>query len=126
VEQVLPLAASPEMEVELLSFAEKQLDELPGRPTGTSMERVLIHAAFGYHDPKVIGAAWCGLHRINMHREVGSTSPFPYSVETVEQFWPLAEFEERLQKLQANKAALEQTFVGDELRRFLWSRDRNK
>jgi hypothetical protein len=89
------------------------------------MERVLIRAAFGDHAPQVIGAAWSGMHRINMHREVGRPSPFPYSTNTIRQFWPLPEFEDRLKKLQANKEALEQIFVGEDLRRFLGSRVRD-
>ena len=123
VEHAFPFARSPETEAQLLAFAEKQLDDLPGIPKGTSMERVLIHAAFGYHEPQVIGAAWAGLHRINMHREVGGPTPFPLS--TAAEFWPLPEFEDRLKKLQANNAAMAQTFVADDLRRFLGSRVRD-
>ena len=122
VERVFSRAKSPEMEKELLLFAEKQLDLLQGRPRGTSMERVLIRAAFGDHAPEVIGTAWCAMHRINYGREVGSPSPFPYSVETITQFWPYKEFKERLARLQANEAALNETFVAEGLRRFLGSR----
>jgi hypothetical protein len=122
VERVFPMAATPEIESQLLAFAEKQLDQLPGHPKGTSMECVLICAAFGDHDPKVIGTAWLGLHRTNYLRSVGSVSPFPYSVHAIEEFWPLGEFEERLARLQKNKAALDQMFVAEELRRFLGSR----
>jgi hypothetical protein len=122
VESVFPSASTPERQIELLNFAEKQLEDLPQRPRGTSMERVLIRAAFGDHEAKVIGAAWCSLHRINYHREYASPSPFPYANETIQQFWTLPEFEERLARLQANEAALGETFVAEDLRRFLHTR----
>jgi len=122
VERVFPMVDTPDAQIGLLSFAEKQLDDLPERPRGTSMEGVLIRAAFGDHAPEVIGAAWAGMHRINYRRDYGSPSPFPYSIETIEQYWPFLEFEERLARLQANKAALKQTFVAEEIRRFLGSR----
>ncbi len=114
--------ASPSAQKELVLFAEKQLDDLPGRPLGTSMERVLIKAAFGDHSPDVITTAWAAMHRINYHRDYGSTSPFPYSVENITKYWPYHEFEQRLAKLQANKEAMSGTFVAEELRRFLGSR----
>ncbi len=122
VERVFPSATSPQMQIELLKCAEKQLDDLPGRPRGTSMERVLTRACFGDHPPPVIGAAWAAMHRINMHREVGAPSPFPLTIENVVQFWPYPEFEARLARLQANQEALAQTFVGDDLHCFLGSR----
>jgi hypothetical protein len=122
IEKTFPLAEKPKDQIQLLQFAEKQLDELEGRPQGTSMERVLIRAAFGDHTPKVIGAAWAGLHRINYRREFGSVSPFPYSKAAIKQFWPLREFEERLERLKANRLALKETFVADELNRFIRSR----
>jgi hypothetical protein len=122
VERVFHMAQTPETQIELLRFAEKQLDDLPQRPRGTPMEAVLIRAGFANYAPEVIGAAWAGMHRINYHRDYGTVSPFPYSIETIQQYWPVAEFEERLARLQADGAALGQTFVGEELRRFLGTR----
>jgi hypothetical protein len=125
VERVWTWAGTPELQVELLRFAEQQLEDLPGRPYDTSMERVMILAAFGDYRPEVIGAAWAGLHRINYHRSYGNITPFPYSVEAIEKFWPMAEFEKRLARLESDEAALQQIFVGEELRRFLGGRPRD-
>lgn len=124
VERVFDSAPSAEAQKELLRFAEKQLDDLPERPEGTSMERVLINTAFGDYDPGVIAEAWAGIHRINYHRDYGSISPFPFRQENIERFWPMHEFERRLARLQSNEEALKGTFVKDELDRFLRSRDR--
>lgn len=126
VERIFDSAPSATAQKELLRFAEKQLDDLPGRPEGTSMERVLINAAFGDYDPTVIAEAWAGMHRINYHRDYGSISPFPFKQENIERFWPMHEFERRLARLQANEEALKGTFVSDELDRFLRSRDRQQ
>jgi asparagine synthetase B (glutamine-hydrolysing) len=51
------------------------------------------------------------MHRINYRRDYGSTSPFPYSVENITKYWPFHEFEQRLARLQANKEAMQGTFV---------------
>ena len=124
VERVFSWARKRETEIELLRFAEKQLDLLVGQPRGTAMERVLIGAAFGDYSAPVIGEAWAAMHRINYHREYGSPSPFSYSVENVVAFWPLPEFEQRVARLQANQDAMNEIFVADDLRRFLDTRPR--
>jgi hypothetical protein len=124
VPQTFPMAAKPAEQVSLLAFAEKQLDDLEGQPWGTPMERLLIETAFGDYAPETIGAAWAALHRINMHREYGRIYPFPYTKEAIEEFFPFDDFERRVKRLQANQPALEQTFVGDDLHRFVRSRER--
>jgi hypothetical protein len=113
--------ASTKAKRDLIYIAEKQLDGMPERPRGTSMERVIINAAFGDYDAEVIGAAWAAMHRINYQREYASPSPFKYSQENIEQFWPMHEFERRLSRLQANAEAMKQTFVRDDLGHFLRS-----
>ncbi len=121
---MFPMAFKPAEQVQLIAFAEKQLDDLQGIPSGTRMERVLIEAAFGDYAPETIGAAWAALHRINMHREYGRIYPFPYTREAIEEFFPFDDFEERVKRLQSNQAALQQTFVGEDLDRFVRSRGR--
>lgn len=121
---MFPLATKPNDQISLIAFAEKQLDELEGRPRGTPMERLLIEIAFGDYEPDTIGAAWAALHRINMHRDYGKIYPFPYTKEAIEEFFRWDDFEQRLKRLQANQAALEQTFVEEDLHRFVRSRER--
>jgi hypothetical protein len=115
----------PEAQRHLLRFVEKQVEELPGLPRHTPAEEVLVRTAFGDHDPEVIGEAWCGLHRLNYRREYASPSPFPYTSENIERYWPMHEFERRVAALQANGPAMKQTFVEEDLRRFLRSKDRD-
>lgn len=122
VELIFSRADTSETEKQLLQFAEKQLDQLYGQPKGTPMERVLIQAAFGDHAPEVIGTAWSAMRRINYHREYGSPSPFPYSMDNILQFWPYPEFEQRVERLQGNELAMQEIFVAEELRRFLGSK----
>lgn len=111
--------ANPETQIELLRFAEKQI-ESQGEPR-SSLERLLIRACFDGGPIERIATAWACIHRIQMHRQVGLTVPCDLSLENIDWCWSMPEVLTVIANLMANPKAVEQTFVRDDFSRFLRS-----
>lgn len=111
--------ASPKVQAQLLRFAEIQI-EAHEQPE-LSIERFLIRQCFATAPAETIGAAWASIHRIQMHRTVGLRVPFDLTVQNVEWCWTMPEFLRQLAALFAFPEAVQQTFVRDDLDRFLRS-----
>jgi hypothetical protein len=113
--------ASDSTRYELIRFAEMQVDAL--REFGSATERFLIRCCFADLPVRLLGGAWAAMHRITMHRSVGSTVPCDLSLENVRWCWDMREFLENLDRMLRNLAAQNETFVRDDLQRFLHSAD---
>jgi hypothetical protein len=111
--------ASPQTQIELLRFAEKQI-EAHGI-TRSELERLLIRACFTSGPAELIGTAWACIRRIQMHRQVGLIVPCDLSLENVAWCWRLPEILTAIAGLMANPDAVRQTFVRDDFDRFLRS-----
>jgi hypothetical protein len=111
--------AGTEGRMELLRFAEKQIEEQAGREL--PLERFLIRQCFAGGPAELIGTAWACMHRIQMHRGAGRTVPCELTVENVDWCWEMQEFLQGLARLMADPAAVRQTFVRDDFDRFLRS-----
>jgi len=111
--------APPETQIELLRFAEMQI-EAHG-VARSALERLLIRQCFARGPVELIGTAWACIHRIQMHRRVGLTVPCDLSLENVAWCWSMPEVLTAIAGLMANPKAVEQTFVRDDFDRFLRS-----
>ena len=120
VEDMYPLA-TPGIQAHLLRFAEIQI-EAHAKPE-SPIERFLIRQCFATAPPETIGTAWSCIHRIQMHRTVGLHVPFDLTIQNVEWCWTLPEFLRQLAALFASPEVVQQTFVRDDLDRFLRSAD---
>lgn len=111
--------APPAIQCHLLCFAEKQI-EAHGVER-SALERFLIRQCFADASVDVIGTAWAGIHRIQMHRQVGLTVPCHLSLENVTWCWSQPEVLTAIAGLMSNPEAVRQTFVRDDFDRFLRS-----
>lgn len=113
--------ASDAMRIHLLRLAEKQI-EIHGKER-TELERFLIRQCLADAPADVVGQAWAGMHRIQMHRQVGLTVPCDLSMENVAWCWTLPELLDGIARLLARPETVRQTFVRDDFSRFLKSAD---
>jgi hypothetical protein len=112
-------AASTETRHQLLRFLELQI-EAHASPR-SPLEQFLIRQCFATAPAELIGTAWAGIHRIQMHRTVGLLVPFDLTLENIQWCWALPKFLTALAGIMAHPQAVQQTFVRDDLDRFLRS-----